>query len=1104
MEVVVSNSGSSSGSSSPSAEEGKSKSSVSASAASAKSKASTAVTTSTTTSTTRQVSTYDLTGNSPTATVTTTSIPYTPSSSSNNLMHTASAMQRAKARRASQSQQLKLRKQQQQQQHCGGHDASFPVKLHQLLSTSDPRVIQWQPDNDGRSFCILNCDAFERDVLPRLYRNANVEMFGQLLSLYGFQRVDHGPYEGDYYHAMFMRDKPQLAHMIRKMQDSPNPSPTSGPTAYPSMSMGGFSNQAFSSSMHATVTSRLVGLSFPSRLHYLLCHGVYDLGLERIMSWQPGGHSFAVHSSEDFEIQGLAEMLGTPGHASFRAQLFLHAFQRVQSAAGDVEAYYHPDFVREQPQLCRLIKSRNHIKSSFIRGGGGGPRPTSAPCTPKVTRHRSIVSPMSDTSTKSMIDKLPDGLFLDSQQSSSGQEQQQQGRLLVELPPSSSSPTTAAAEETHDADSSDGAAANNKSANRKRARVGQMMAQNYFPFKLHSLLTLSEKFGYQNILCWAPHGRCFLVNDKDLFCAAVLPLFRHSEFASFRAQLKAYGFVRIGKSGPDKGAYYHTAFLRGRPELCANITRRPKNVHGTVRGRPKGRHDNNVEPDFYRMQFLPDLNIASVNPPPPGSIKDVLETALTQIIPPPVVTREVSSSGCQSPSSPTTSSRQICNLLEESSSSIGSHHSSSGTGGVAAAPRHAKYLKQHGREQPFPVRLHAFLSDSHEEHGFGRLVTWHESGRAFGIVDEKQFEQMGCVRWLGLTSLAHFKAELDAFGFKRKPTGAYFHEMFHKALPHLCRCIKREVISSSNKLAASGCSDVSSVGSHSATGAVKDTKEDTATRLGGSSISISSSNSSDQDHRTCSPEMEVAIALTAMDDRSNASGEMEMPSVSSIAIPTEPMSPLKTDDHSSQSPGTSSIGALKRRLSSAPALPLLALAASNKRQKKQGKSEDTSIVPKRRQMSDPPGRYEMEQQEERRKAKEMEEKANKLATTAEEPNAPSQDEGTRKAEKPTGASSSNDETPQEQQAIADKEENILEVTGSDSDKDAVQAAEKGEEGIIDKTKRPCPAFMADTTTDAVAVEPKPPSDHPKESVAKVGAIGVEAKGVSDAPNHVSV
>ena len=111
---------------------------------------------------------------------------------------------------------------------------------------------------------------------------------------------------------MFVRDKPQLAHMIRKGGGSmPVPNPTMQPTSYahmhPSMAQPMVMKHTMASSMRASVMSRLANLNFPGKLHYLLCHGIYDLGLEGIMRWQPGGHAFAVYSSEEFEIQGLAE-----------------------------------------------------------------------------------------------------------------------------------------------------------------------------------------------------------------------------------------------------------------------------------------------------------------------------------------------------------------------------------------------------------------------------------------------------------------------------------------------------------------------------------------------------------------------------------------------------------------------------------------------------------------------------------------------------------------------------------------------------------------------------------------------------------------------------
>lgn len=110
---------------------------------------------------------------------------------------------------------------------------------------------------------------------------------------------------------MFIRDKPQLAHMIRKSRETPVMHPTAQPTAYSHVPATMVESMALkhsmASSMHASVTSRLAGMSFPAKVHYLLCHGIYDLGLEGIMRWQPGGHAFAIYSSEEFEMQGLAE-----------------------------------------------------------------------------------------------------------------------------------------------------------------------------------------------------------------------------------------------------------------------------------------------------------------------------------------------------------------------------------------------------------------------------------------------------------------------------------------------------------------------------------------------------------------------------------------------------------------------------------------------------------------------------------------------------------------------------------------------------------------------------------------------------------------------------
>ena len=722
---------------------------------------------------------------------------------------------------------------------------------------------------------------------------------------------------------MFVRDKPHMAHMIRKSTSAsagPTPHPTAAPTAYASVPPC----QSLASSMQASVAARLRGLSFAGRLHYLLSHGIYDLSLERIIRWQPGGHSFAVHSQEEFEMQGLAHMLGTPGYSSFRAQLTIHGFQRVRSDGPDVEAYYHADFVREQPQLCHLIRSRNpgHLQSA-MRRHTSSKSPTASPM------HR-LVSPMSDVSVKASRRPIPDSLFLDSRAGPRRMGGHHKGnfdpfRNHVDL-------TQAEPEQPQEKPRKQ---QQKDLKPRKRPRVGHMMPQNYFPFKLHSLLTLSEKFGLQHLMTWSSHGRSFMVNDKDLFCDAVLPLFRHGEFASFRAQLKAYGFVRISRSGPDKGAYYHTCFLRGKPELCATITRRPKNVNGTTRGRPKGRQY--VEPDFYKLKFLPDLDIEEVDPPP-GTIKDILEAALTQITPPAVVTQEVHL--------PNGALGDMKLVVEKK---------------PPRAPTKQELFfqkaKNHDVRTTLPVKLHKLLNDAHE-HDFDRVVAWNDSGRSFSILDEHAFHELLVVRWLDLPSLKQFQDELELYGFKRRATGAcqgaYYHEMFHKALPHLCRCIKKETPTKP------GVTTVAATNQDSIT------TELTATPAASGSSTEISVSSSTTGSRTSSPELEAAMALSVMDSPQNKTQNGGGASMLNVLIHTAedekhglPVPPLlKTVSTSTASDNNNSSSSSNEKAVASTSPTTVTIPSVVTPTKADDSSSSSSHSTAKPTYQDPPGRYD--------------------------------------------------------------------------------------------------------------------------------------------------
>jgi hypothetical protein len=114
------------------------------------------------------------------------------------------------------------------------------------------------------------------------------------------------------------------------------------------------------------------------------------------------------------------------------------------------------------------------------------------------------------------------------------------------------------------------------------------------------MLERIEEDGYAHVVSWQPHGRCFVVHNPSKFVSEVMPIyFNQTKFASFQRQLNLYGFSRLA-NGRDKGGYYHDSFLRGKRQLCQNMTR--QKIKGT---RVRRALEPAMEPNFYSMPFMP-------------------------------------------------------------------------------------------------------------------------------------------------------------------------------------------------------------------------------------------------------------------------------------------------------------------------------------------------------------------------------------------------------------------------------------------------------------------------------------------------------------------
>jgi len=93
--------------------------------------------------------------------------------------------------------------------------------------------------------------------------------------------------------------------------------------------------------------------------------------------------------------------------------------------------------------------------------------------------------------------------------------------------------------------------------------------QYIFPQRLMSVLADEAN---NEAICWLPHGRAFIIRNRNLFAEKVMPRFfpRKSKYSSFTRKLNRWNFTRVS-SGPELGAYYHEFFLRDQPHLAAQM-----------------------------------------------------------------------------------------------------------------------------------------------------------------------------------------------------------------------------------------------------------------------------------------------------------------------------------------------------------------------------------------------------------------------------------------------------------------------------------------------------------------------------------------------------
>ncbi|CAB9505502.1 stress transcription factor B [Seminavis robusta] len=102
-----------------------------------------------------------------------------------------------------------------------------------------------------------------------------------------------------------------------------------------------------------------------------------------------------------------------------------------------------------------------------------------------------------------------------------------------------------------------------------------------------------------------------------------------------------------------------------------------------------------------------------------------------------------------------------------------------------------------GAIEPFPEKLHRMLMEV-EASSKGHIISFVDEGRAFAIHKPNQFFKEIVPLYFRQSRLSSFKRQLNLYGFElisNGPSrGAYFHELFQRDKPNLCRRMRRVAV----------------------------------------------------------------------------------------------------------------------------------------------------------------------------------------------------------------------------------------------------------------------------------------------------------------------
>jgi hypothetical protein len=110
---------------------------------------------------------------------------------------------------------------------------TFPVKLMEAITSHyDEDIVAWLPD--GRSFVVVDPEAFVETILTPNFKDCKYSSFVRKLNRWGFARLTSGTGTDCFYHALFQRERIDLCAQMLCMPRNDSSTKKAPPTATPS------------------------------------------------------------------------------------------------------------------------------------------------------------------------------------------------------------------------------------------------------------------------------------------------------------------------------------------------------------------------------------------------------------------------------------------------------------------------------------------------------------------------------------------------------------------------------------------------------------------------------------------------------------------------------------------------------------------------------------------------------------------------------------------------------------------------------------------------------------------------------------------------------